>query len=194
MKHFRLGQIIPALSAAVVLTIVAGSACAQQPRKIAIGIASTSISGGVARIAKEMGLFEKHGFDATITAMESGAVATSGLLSGSLDFATGGGSEVVIAQARGQQLVSVAPAFGRFGAVLVLSKAIVDKLDVSPTAPVNERFKALNDLIIASPAASATATLALKPSTEALGAKVRFSYMGFTAMNAALESDQRAKG
>ena len=83
-------------------------------------------------------------------------------------------------------MVTVAPLYGEFGVVLVLARSVVDELGVSPTAPVEERLKALDGLIIASPAASSTATFALKPTTEALGANVRLSYMSFTAMNAAL--------
>jgi ABC-type nitrate/sulfonate/bicarbonate transport system substrate-binding protein len=164
------------------------SVAAQDLRKVTIGVASTSISGGVARIAKEMGLFEKHGLSAAISAMDSGAVATAALLSGSLDFSSGGGSEVVVAQARGQKLVSVLPLYGGFGAVLVLAKSVAGKLSVAPNAPALDRIKALDGLIIATPAASATPTFALKPSAEALGVKVRFTYMNFQAMSAALES------
>ena len=176
-----------AVLAAAALTVAGGTA-AQERRKIAIGIASTSLSGGVARIAKEMGLFEKHGLDATITAMDNGSVATAALISGSLDFTTGGGTEVVIAQARGQKVVSVTPVYGRFGAVVVIAKAVADKLGLAPSAPMPERLKALDGLVIATPAATATATLALKPTAEAAGAKIRFTYMNFPAMIAALQA------
>jgi ABC-type nitrate/sulfonate/bicarbonate transport system substrate-binding protein len=168
--------------------VIARGASAGQMRKITIGIASTSLSGGVARIANQMGLFEKHGFDAKIIAMDNGSVATMALISGSLDFTTGGGTEVVIAQAHGQNIVSITPVYGRFGAVVVLSKAVAEKLGVSSDAPLPERLKALDGLVIATPAVTATSTLALKPTAESVGAKVRFTYMNFPAMTAALKT------
>ena len=173
---------------AVLLLAFPHRSSAQAPRQVSIGMASSSLPGGVARIAKEMGLYEKHGLDARVIPMDSGSVAMAGLISGSIDFSTTAGSDVVVAQARGQDIVPVMRLYGGFSAVVVLSKDAAGRLNVSPNAPVTERLKALNGLVIASPAATSSFTLALKPSAEAAGAQIRLTYMAQSAMVAALEN------
>jgi ABC-type nitrate/sulfonate/bicarbonate transport system substrate-binding protein len=167
---------------------LAGSAWSQAKRQVTIAISSPTIPAAGARIAKEMGLFEKHGLDAKITPMDNASVATMGLISGSLDFTTTGPSDIVVSQARGQDLVAISSVYGGFAGVLVLSKATVEKLKVSPTAPIAQRLKALDGLVIASPSATSTYTFAYKSAAEAAGAKIRFTYMAQPAMVAALET------
>lgn len=174
--------------AAAVLVGTVGSVSAQQPQKITIALSSPSLPAAGARIANEMGLFQKHGIDAKVTPMDNASVATMGLIAGSLEFTTTGGTDVVVSQARGQKLVAITSIYRGLAGVLVLSKAAADKLNVSPTAPVNDRLKALDGLIIASPSATSTYTFALKSATEAVGAKIRFTYMAQPAMVAALET------
>jgi ABC-type nitrate/sulfonate/bicarbonate transport system substrate-binding protein len=166
---------------------VANLATAQEVTKITIGQSSPSLPASTAKLAKELGLFEKHGIDANVLAMDNASVATMGLISGSINFNSTAATEVVYAQAHGQKLVSVANLYGRFPAVLTIAKAVADKSGVSPTAPVNDRLKALDGLVIASPSATSTYTFALKPASEAAGAKVRLTYMAQPAMVAALD-------
>ena len=184
-------RILSKLTAGLLFTVafaLAGSAAAQQKRQITIGLRSPSLPAAGARIAKEMGLFDKHGIDAKVTPMDNASVATMGLISGSLDFASTAGTDVVVSQARGQKLVAVTSVYTGFAGVLVLSKAVADKLGVSPTAPVAQRLKALDGLLIASPSATSTYTFAFKAASEAAGAKIRFTYMAQPAMVAALET------
>ena len=54
------------------------SAWAQNLQKVTIGISSDSLTAAGARIAKQMGLFEKQGLDPDIKTMESGSIATTG--------------------------------------------------------------------------------------------------------------------
>jgi ABC-type nitrate/sulfonate/bicarbonate transport system substrate-binding protein len=171
-----------------VVTALAGVAHGEGLKKVSIAIASSSIPGGTARIAKEMGLFKKHGIDATITIMDNGSVASAALLSGSSNFTTSAGNEAVLAQVRGQKMVSLANLYTNFSAVVVLAKDIAGKLKVSTTAPIAERLRALNGLLIASPDPKSSFTFAMKPAVESTGAKVRFTYMAQSAMIAALDS------
>jgi ABC-type nitrate/sulfonate/bicarbonate transport system substrate-binding protein len=175
----------------VVIMALSGLACAslgQQKRQVAIGLSSPSLPAAGARIAKEMGLFDKYGIDARITPMDNGSVATMGLIAGSLDFTTTAPTDVVAAQARGQKLVAVTSVYGGFAGVLILSKAVADKLGVAPTAPVMQRLKALDGLSIATPSPTSTYTFAYKSAAEAAGAKIRFTYMDQPSMIAALET------
>lgn len=173
--------------AAIALLVgLAGSAAAQQPRAITIVTSSSSIPAGAARIAREMGLFEKHGLQAKVTPADTGSVASAALLSGAVDFVTTGPSDVVSAQGQGQKVVALTSGYRGFAATLVLSKAAAEKVRVSPTAPVAERLKALDGLTIATTSASSTFSVGPKSAVESVGAKMNFTYMAQPAMVAAL--------
>jgi ABC-type nitrate/sulfonate/bicarbonate transport system substrate-binding protein len=171
---------------AAVLALASGVA-AQEKKQIVIGTSSSSIPAGAARIAKEMGLFEKHGVDARVTALETGITATSGLLSGSLDFVTTGPSDVVLAQANGQDIVALTSVYRGFAANIVVSKEKMERAGVTPNSSVADRLKAMNGLTIASTSAGSTFTVGLKGATEGAGAKVNVTYMSQPAMIAAFQ-------
>jgi ABC-type nitrate/sulfonate/bicarbonate transport system substrate-binding protein len=176
---------------AVVATAVAATAglsFGQSPREITIGLASTSFATAAPRIAKELGLFEKHGLSPKFIVLESANAATAALIAKSVDSAVSGPGEIVAAHARGQKVVAIANNYIGFSGSVVLSKAAADKLGVSPTASVAARLKALDGLLIASPSATGAYTVALKGATAAAGVNVRFTYMGQPAMLAALDS------
>jgi ABC-type nitrate/sulfonate/bicarbonate transport system substrate-binding protein len=182
MKMRRL--IGTAIAALLVFSVTSATA---EMKKVNVALSSASISAAAPRIAKEMGLFKKYDLDPNIISMETSSVATTALISGSVDFNVSGASELVIAQARGQKVVAISSVYRGFAAVLVLSKAAADKRGLSPTATIDDRLKALDGLLIASPAATSTFTFGVK-AAEALGAKVRMTYMGQPAMIAALET------
>lgn len=179
---------LTSLMASIAVATLAGTASGQQMRDVAIGLSSGSLIPAPARITKEMGLYEKRGLNARVIMMDSGNAATAALIAGSLNFIVVGPGEQIAAQARGQKIVTVTSVYSGFSALMVLSKATVDKLGVSPTAPVNERLKALNGLLLASPSATSTYTIGPAGAAKSAGADVRFTYMAQPAMIAALES------
>lgn len=160
----------------------------QELKAISIATSSASIPAAAARLAKELGLFEKRGLKATVTPMDSGSVATAGLMSGSVDFVTSGPTDVIFAQGRGQKIVALTNGYRGFAATLVISKAIAEKAKVAPNAPINERLKLLDGLTIGSPSATSTFTVAVKSAAASVGAKVNFVYMAQPAMTAAFQT------
>jgi len=171
------------------IALVAASAASAEPlRGIKFGISSSSLGPAGPRIAKEMGLFAQHGLDPAFVVLDSASATISGLISRSFEVAIAGPTEIVAAQARGQKVVAIAVSYAGFGPSLVLSKAVVDKLGISPDAPVRERLKALDGLLIGSPSATSVATAAVRGSATAFGANPRFTYMAQPTMVAALES------
>lgn len=164
------------------LLAISAAANAQDVREVKIATSSSSIGGGSARIAKELGLFEKHGIKAAVAPMETGSVATPALVSGAVDFVTSGPSDIVMAQSRGQKLVALTGAYHGSAATVVLSKAAAEKAHVAPTAPVADRLKALDGLTIASTSSGSTLTVTVKTAAESVGAKVNFVYMSQPAM------------
>lgn len=185
MTLFRMSRrwLVAALAVAT-----AGAAEAQQPREITIGLGSGSLVAATARIANEIGLFAKNGLQPRFIVMESANAATTALISKSTPAVVSGPAELVIAQARGQKVVAIANAYGGLGATLVLAKSVADKLGVSPDAPVPQRFKALDGLVLAAASPTATYKIAFDGAAKAAGATVRFTYMAQGAMPAALES------
>jgi ABC-type nitrate/sulfonate/bicarbonate transport system substrate-binding protein len=161
---------------------------AQQPRDVSIGLASSSFATAALRIAHELGLVARHGINPKFVVTESSGVALTGVISKSFDLAIIGLPELVLAQARGQKIVSIAMVYGGFATSMVLSKVAARKIGVAPTAPVKQRLKALDGLLIATPSATAGGTVAFKSAAQAEGANVRLTYMAQPAMQAALET------
>jgi ABC-type nitrate/sulfonate/bicarbonate transport system substrate-binding protein len=175
-------------SLAIALAALSGSAWAQAPRELSIGLASTSFATAAPRIAKELGLFDKRGIDARFIVMDSANAATAALIAKSVDLAVSGPGEIVAAQARGQKVVAVTNTYVGFSGTVVLAKSVADKLGVAANAPLAARLKALDGVLLASPSATGAYTVSIKAAAAAQGANVRFTYMGQPAMLAAMDS------
>jgi ABC-type nitrate/sulfonate/bicarbonate transport system substrate-binding protein len=159
-----------------------------QMRDIVIPVSSFSFATAAVRLAKDMGLFERHGLNARIVAMDSANAAISALIAGSAETVVSGPGELIAARGRGQPVVMIADVYRGFGASLVLAKGVADKLGVPANAPIASRLKALDGLVIASASVTSSYTVSFKGAAEDAGAKIRFTYMAQPAMMAALES------
>ncbi len=173
---------------ALVASAVLATSVTAFAEELNVGLASTSFANAAPRIAKELGLFDKRGLDPKFIVMDSANAAVTGVISKSIDAASAGPGEIVVAHARGQKVVVLVNTYAGFGGTLVLAKSVVDKLGVSPTAPVAQRLKALDGLVIGSPSATGAYTVTVKGAAAAAGATVRFAYMAQPAMLAAMES------
>lgn len=164
-------------------------AASGQPLKdVSIALGSVGFGTAPVRIAKELGLYEKHGLNAKVVIMDSGAAAITALISRSTDTALAGSGELIAAQGRGQKVVIIANVYNGSSGTLVLSKTAADKLGVSATAPANERLKALDGLVIASPSAASAYTASLRGATRNAGANIRITYMSPQTMASAIEA------
>jgi ABC-type nitrate/sulfonate/bicarbonate transport system substrate-binding protein len=170
----------------ICLSMSAATNAGDKLDRVNFGLSSTSLPSAAPRIAKEMGLFEKHGIDANLVQMQDASVNTMGLIAGSVDFITAQPTDVIISRSRGQNLVSVTSVYRGFAGVVVLSKPEQAKLGTPTTAPPTSRLKALDGLVIATSSATSTYTLALKAATESVGAHVRFVFIAQTSMASAL--------
>ena len=177
------------LGGAVVLAL-AGRAQAQgQPeREIVIGLSSSSLGTAGLRIAKELGLYAKHGLNPRFVVLDSANGTMAALISKSILAGHAGPPELAAANARGQKVVVICNSYSGFGPSLVLSNVTIAKLGVSANAPINERLKALDGLLIGSPSATSVATVAVSGSAKLVGATPRFTYMAQPTLQAALES------
>jgi ABC-type nitrate/sulfonate/bicarbonate transport system substrate-binding protein len=164
------------------------SASARQPVKLTIALSSHSLVAAAPRVAKAMGLFEKHGLDVQFVTMDSANAATAALVSKSADLALSGPGEVIAIQARGQKVVVIASTYVGLGATLVLAKPAADKTGVQPDADVGARLKALDGLVIGTTNATSSYTVSFSGAAKAVGANPRFTFLSVTTMAAALDS------
>jgi ABC-type nitrate/sulfonate/bicarbonate transport system substrate-binding protein len=167
---------------------VAGRAKAQALQEVPIALAGLSLVSASARIANEMALFQKHGIQPKFTILDSANAADAALIAGSVRAAVSGPGELVMAQAHGQKVVALVNTYAGLGASMTLGKSVAEKLGVSPKAPIKERLKALDGLLIASTTPTSSYTVALKAATQWAGANIKLTYMSQQAMVAALEA------
>ena len=99
-----------------------------------------------------------------------------------------GSGTVIAAVARGQKIVAIANGYGGFATTMVVAKDVAEKLGVKPNAPVAERLKAADNLLVGTPEPTAGSTLGFKLAMATVGANLRFTYMAQQAMQAALEN------
>jgi ABC-type nitrate/sulfonate/bicarbonate transport system substrate-binding protein len=168
--------------------VFAGRAARAQSTDAAIALSSNSFSTVTLRVASRLGMFARHGVNARIITMDNANAATSALLGGSVDFAIAGAGELFAARRRGQDVVLVSNVYRGLSSVVVLAKPIADASAVRPDAPVAERLKALNALTFASPSPTAIFGISVQMAAKQVGASMRMTYIGQTAMPAALES------
>jgi ABC-type nitrate/sulfonate/bicarbonate transport system substrate-binding protein len=163
-------------------------AAAQDLREITFGLPSKSLVASAPRFADELGLFAKHGLKAKFAYIDTTAGTATALLSKSVEVAETGTTEVIAAAARGQRLEIVATHYKGLAGSLILGKATVEKLGVSPDAPPEARLKALNNVLIGSTSKVSSLTISMQNAASSQGAELRFSYMAIAAMSAALEA------
>jgi len=178
------------LLAAASLAIATQPAFAQSksPADVTIALSSASFSIGSLRLADQAGFYAENNIKPNFVVMDSGNAAAAALLSNSAQFAASGVSTALAARGRGQPIVCAANIYKGLSASLILAKAVADKTGVSPTAPVEQRLRALEGLTIAVPSATSSFTVPVKQSAEKMGINVKFAYMAQPAMAAALET------
>jgi ABC-type nitrate/sulfonate/bicarbonate transport system substrate-binding protein len=170
------------------ILLLSGSAPAQQKlREVTITLSSASLGPGAPRVAKELGLFEAHGLSVRIVPMDSGTTALAALISKAADAAMVGSATAITASARGQKIVSIANGYGGFATTMILAKVVADKLGVAANAPVADRLKAVDGLLIGTPEPTAGSTVGFKAAAATAGAAMRFTYLAQQTMPAALE-------
>ncbi len=168
--------------------LASGAARAQSLRPVTIGLSSSSLGAAGYRLAHQLGLFSKHGLEPRFIIMDSGSAVTTALIAGSVQLALAGGGELVAAHSRGLDVLAATNSYAGTSAVLVLSKAVADKLGVKPDAPIADRLKALDGLMIATTSPTSSTTISYQAAAKRAGGTFRHAYMAQPAMPAALES------
>lgn len=176
-----------AAGAALTASALARPAIGQSLKEIPFGLPSVSLGSAMPRLTAETGCYARNGLVCKFTLLDSAALSTAALVSGSIVATQAGPGELVAAQASGQAVVAVATAYGGMAQSLILSKEAAAKTGVALTAPVTERLKALEGLTIASASATSSVTVAIKVAAAKMaGVNVRFTYIAQNNMAAAM--------
>ena len=169
-------------------TTWAVGARAAELEEVKVAVSSTSFVLGGFLIGQKAGLFAKHGLVPRVVVMDSGSAAMSALLGGSVDFSVSGPPELLAARARGQDVAIVVNLYAGLAGSLVLGKAVAAQLGIPPTAPLADRLRKLDGLVIAEPSATSSLLGPYRAASEAVGAHLRFTYLAQGTMPAALEN------
>ena len=159
-----------------------------QLREVTIPLASTSFATASWRAAIELGCFRRNGLDVKAPVLEFASAGVAALISGSVPIALVGPGELVVANARGQQVALLTSVYWGQSGTLILAKDVADKSGVGRSAPLADRLKVLEGLPIASPSATSSFTVSYKGPADKIGVKMSFVYMAQPAMVAALET------
>jgi ABC-type nitrate/sulfonate/bicarbonate transport system substrate-binding protein len=184
-------------AAALGLTAVAwsGVGAAQAEDVINFGSATTSVIVAPFLLATvEPEIFGKHDLKLEVTYFQGkSANCVAALIGGSIDMCAVGTTTGTDAIAEGAQIKAGAFFAGPINEV-ILSKKTVDKLGVSPEAPVDERIKAMNGLRIISAAPGSAHWTTLNMMLQRVGLSVKdlqYQVLGDTlAMMEAIRNDQ----
>ncbi len=99
----------PAPASAGAAGAPATSPAAAEPRlTVRVGYTALVASQSVAWIAKEAGIFDRHGLDAQLTFINGGPAGAAALIAGELDVLVAGGSSVVRGALQGADTVMIA--------------------------------------------------------------------------------------
>jgi ABC-type nitrate/sulfonate/bicarbonate transport system substrate-binding protein len=162
---------------------------ASNPTKITLVLPSLSSNQSVAFLAQGLGTFKKNGLDVKTVVSGTGALAVAAAVSGSGQFVMSGGSDMMSAVSKGQHLVFIARGLGGgLAAQLVLTNAAAKKTGLPASATPQQKAKALNGLTIASPSAASSQTTQAEKAAASVGAKINFTYVAPTAMDAAMKA------
>ncbi len=122
------------LAAALALLAAAcapASAPAPAPlTKLTVGYSNLVPSNWPIYLAKDAGIFERNGLDVDITLVEGGARTVAALISGQLQLAHAGGSEMVSAAAGGADVVVIGTNVARWPYVLMVAPEIKAPADL----------------------------------------------------------------
>jgi NitT/TauT family transport system substrate-binding protein len=122
---------------------------AAEPAREKIAVAYAAISPSMAGVwmAKEIGAFERHGLNAELIYISSGATAIQGLVSGSVQAALGASNAVVAATLKGAPMIAVSSNTSRPGMQLWVQPEIQRAEQLQGKILAITRFGSTSDFV-----------------------------------------------
>jgi NitT/TauT family transport system substrate-binding protein len=142
MKACRTAVFLLAAGAAVLLGCATAESAAD---KLVFGWSAVSGAQAVPWIAKEAGLYEKHGLDATLIYLDGGSKAIQTLLAGDTPVVLGAGNSAVAARVRGGDVVLIGGIVNNLAYSLAVSPEIKKPEDLRGKKLAVSRYGANSD-------------------------------------------------
>lgn len=127
-------------------------------------------------VAQSAGIFKKHGLSVTTAALSSGSSASAAVLSGSVQFDTGVGSDVLLANSKGADLVAIASVNNAVTLDIEVNKTWASAHHITPSEPLPQRLRALKGAKIGITAKGSITDLALQYMLSTAGLKSGTDY------------------
>jgi NitT/TauT family transport system substrate-binding protein len=124
-----------------------GPAASQAPTKIRVGIAGSFLPLAPVYIAKSKGYFAEEGLDAEIINTPSLQCLT-GLVSGELQIAGCGATDMMVAAEKGERLLAIANITPTVHMTLYLRNDVATRLKLTQQSPLKDRLSALKGLTL----------------------------------------------
>lgn len=99
-------------------------------------------------VAKDLGLYAKHGLDVELVMITGGSRSVAALLSGSTQFATGSATAALLARGRGSDIVLLAASYNKFPYAFVVKPEIRSPADLRGRRISILNFGGSNDLAL----------------------------------------------
>jgi len=95
------------MMAAAVAALLPAAAMAQTPIKSNVGVYTGSLVAVPAYVAKDLGIYAKHGLDVSLVDFRAAPDATAALFSGAIDLMSNSPGNMMLVNSRGRDLVAV---------------------------------------------------------------------------------------
>jgi NitT/TauT family transport system substrate-binding protein len=142
--------IIKRLGAPLLVLLLAGGLFvrpAHSLEKVRLGYSGVGSGEEVHHVAKEAGLFKKHGLDVEIIYIPGGSTVIQAILAGEVAFGRGSPAEVVSAHLAGSQIKILSALINKFVYSFVTAPSITKPQDLKGKAVAVSRFGSGSDFI-----------------------------------------------
>jgi NitT/TauT family transport system substrate-binding protein len=145
--RFAGGLVAGALAVALVAPL--SPAQAQAKDKLTVVMSSWDLLFWGTLAASELGLFDKEGMSVELVRTGGGAKSLAAVAGGDADFNIGAPASAFRANAKGSDVVMIAPAISQYTDNVTMSSAWAKKNNITSASPYEQKLKALKGMTLA---------------------------------------------
>ncbi len=137
------------VACALAATFVAAAVPVQAKDKLTVVMSSWDLLFWGTLTASELGLFDKEGMDVELVRAGGGAKSLAAVAGGDADFNIGAPASAFRANAKGSDVVMIAPAISQYTDNVTMSGAWAKKNNITSDSPYEQKLKALKGMTLA---------------------------------------------
>lgn len=127
-------------------------------------------------MARKFGFFKKNGLSVTVAPLQAGSTAAEALVGGSAQFDAGVASDVLLADSKGANLISIAALTNSINLDIEINKSYAQSKGVTSTESLKNRLLALKGANIGITAPGSITDLAIRYMLNSVGLKPGIDY------------------